>query len=122
MAVGDLLRSLFILLYFIYDTTLLLSLLQYYSLLACYSLFHSYIYTLVRHWVCLSVCVSVYSCSIETTFSLSNFKTKHIFGTLMALRKFEDQLGSRRRRTPKGRGKRSRRQLFREYFFIALIL
>ena len=36
-------------------------------------------------WVCLYVCSS----AIETTFHLSNFKTKHIFGTLMAQRKFK---------------------------------
>ena len=49
----------------------------------------------MRYWVCLSVC----SCAIETTFPLSNFKTKHIFGILVVLRKYEDHLG--RRRHPK---------------------
>ena len=32
--------------------------------------------------------LSVCSFAIETTFSLSNFKTKHIFGILMTLWKF----------------------------------
>ena len=31
---------------------------------------------------------TVFSSTIETIFPLSNFKTKHIFGILMALRKF----------------------------------
>ena len=44
--------------------------------------------------VCLSVCVD--SSAIETTFPLSNFKTKHIFGILMSLLKFQDHLGHRR--------------------------
>ena len=43
-------------------------------------------------WFCLSVCLSVclwfWSFAIETTFPLFNFKTKHIFGILMTLRKF----------------------------------
>ena len=47
-----------------------------------------YIYILMRYWVGLSIRLSVCSCAIETTFPLSNFKTKHIFGILMALRKF----------------------------------
>ena len=34
-----------------------------------------------------SVCHSVCPFAIETTFPLSNFKTKHIFGILMTLRK-----------------------------------
>ena len=38
-----------------------------------------------------SMCPSVCSFAIETTFPLSNFKTKHIFGTLMAMRKVEDR-------------------------------
>ena len=42
----------------------------------------AYIYILIPYWVALSVCLS----AIETTFPLSNFKTKHIFGILMALR------------------------------------
>ena len=33
------------------------------------------IYILIRYWVCLSVC----PCVIETTFPLSNFKSKHIY-------------------------------------------
>ena len=48
---------------------------------------HSYIYILIRYWVCQSVCLCVCSCAIETTFPLFNFKTKHIFGILMAQRK-----------------------------------
>ena len=51
----------------------------------------------MRYWVVLSVCLCVCSCAIETIFLLSNFKTKHIFGNLMALRKFEDHLGRRRK-------------------------
>ena len=35
-----------------------------------------------------SVILSVCSFAIETTFPLSNFKTKHTFGILMTLRKF----------------------------------
>ena len=38
----------------------------------------------IPYWVALSVC----QFAIETTFPLSNFKTKHIFGILMTLRKF----------------------------------
>ena len=38
--------------------------------------------------LCDSVCDSVCPFAIETTFPLSNFKTKHIFGILMTLRKF----------------------------------
>ena len=37
------------------------------------------------------------SSAIETTFPLFNFKTKHIFVILMALRKPQDHLGRRRR-------------------------
>ena len=37
---------------------------------------------------------SVCSSTIETTFPLSNFKTKHIFGILMALRKFLKPFGA----------------------------
>ena len=39
-------------------------------------------------WLSPFFCLSVCSCAIEITFPLSNFKTKHIFGILMALRKF----------------------------------
>ena len=39
---------------------------------------------LIRYWMALSLC----SLAIETTFPLSNFKTKHIFGILMARVKF----------------------------------
>jgi len=35
---------------------------------------------------CVTLCVCPFA--IETTFPLSNFKTKHIFGILMILRKF----------------------------------
>ena len=52
-----------------------------------------YYNTLLDGCVILSVC----SFAIETTFPLSNFKTKHILGILMALRKVEDHLGRRRR-------------------------
>ena len=43
-----------------------------------------YIYILIRYWMDLWFCPS----AIETIFPLSNFKTKHIFGILMAERKF----------------------------------
>ena len=52
-----------------------------------------YIYILIRYWVV----PCVFSCAIETTFLLSNFKTKHIFGILKALRKSRDHLGRHRR-------------------------
>ena len=45
------------------------------------------IYILIRYWVVLSVCLSICSFVIETTFPFSIFKTKHIFGILMTLRK-----------------------------------
>ena len=45
-----------------------------------------YIYIRIRYREVLSVRLSICSCSIETTFPVSNFKTKHIFGILMALR------------------------------------
>ena len=51
------------------------------------------IYILIGYWVCLWFC----SCAIESIFPLSNFKTKHIFGTLMPQRKMTDHLGHRRR-------------------------
>ena len=42
----------------------------------------------MRYWVGLPVCLSVrLFMSEETTFPLSNLKTKHIFGTRMALLK-----------------------------------
>ena len=50
-----------------------------------------YIYILIR--MVLSFC----SLAIETTFPLSNFKTEHIFGILVVLRKFEEHMGRRRR-------------------------
>ena len=43
-----------------------------------------HIYILICYWMALSLCPS----AIETTFPLSNFKTKHIFGILMTRRKF----------------------------------
>ena len=51
------------------------------------------IYIRIRYWVVLRVCSS----AIKTTFPLSNFRTKHIFGNLVALRKFYDHLGRRSR-------------------------
>ena len=36
----------------------------------------------MHYWMCLCGCVCL--CAIETTFPLSNFKTKHIFGTLVS--------------------------------------
>ena len=46
------------------------------------------IYILIRYWMVRSLCPSVCPFAIETTFPLSNFKTKHIFGILMTLRTF----------------------------------
>ena len=40
-------------------------------------------------WLGVSVILCVCLCAIETTFWLSNLKTKHTFGILMALRKAE---------------------------------
>ena len=40
------------------------------------------------------VSLSVSSPAIETYFPLSNFKTKHIFGILMALQKFLEAFGA----------------------------
>ena len=53
-----------------------------------------YTNTVLGGFVRLSVCLSVCSSAIETTFPLSNFKTKHIFGTLMILRQFLQQFGA----------------------------
>ena len=55
----------------------------------------SYLYT--NTVLDVSVILCVCSFAIETTFPLSNFQTKHIFGILMVLRKYEDYLGRRRR-------------------------
>ena len=52
-------------------------------------LFNLYTNALLDSSVRLSVC----SCAIQNTFPVSNFKTEHIFGILMALRKYEDHLG-----------------------------
>ena len=50
------------------------------------------IYIIIRYWMvpwfCDSFCLSVCPFAIETTFPLSNFITKHIFGIIMTLRKF----------------------------------
>ena len=64
---------------------------------------HRNIYILIRYWmlrpsvrlsVCPSVRLSVCSFAIETTFLLSNFKTKHIFGILMKRVKFLKPFGA----------------------------
>ena len=47
-----------------------------------------YTNTVLDGSVTLSVILSVCPFAIETTFPLSNFKTKHIFGILKTLRKF----------------------------------
>jgi len=84
----------------------------------------------------LDVRVILFLCSfaIETTFPLSNFKTKHIFGILMILRKYLKLWGAagsrnfgrpkffifyrrRRHRTPGGRENSRRRRAFRESFY-----
>ena len=49
---------------------------------------YQYYNTVLDVGLILSVCDSICSFAIETTFPLSNFKTKHIFGILMTLRKF----------------------------------
>ena len=89
----------------------------------------------------LSVCDSVCSFATETTFPLSNFKTKHIFRIHMTLRKFSKLTGAegaqnlrrawhrkfsflfcyrrRRLRFPGGRDKSRRRWVFREYIYIS---
>ena len=48
------------------------------------------IYIIIRYWMVGSLC----SFAIETTFPLSNFKTKHIFGILMARVKFLKPFGA----------------------------
>ena len=54
-----------------------------------------YIYnTVLDVGVILSEILSVCSFAIETTFMLSNFKTKHIFGILMAQRRFLKLFGA----------------------------
>jgi len=56
----------------------------------------TYLYynTLLDGYVILSVYLSVCSFAIETTFPLSNFKTKHIFGILMERVKFLKLFGA----------------------------
>ena len=44
---------------------------------------HAEIYILIRYWMALWFCLWFCSFAIETTFPLSGFKTKHIFGILM---------------------------------------
>ena len=81
------------------------------------------IYILIRYWMamrfCLTVCDSVCSSAIETSFPLFNFKTKQIFGIFMTLRKFFSVLpppnGRPGRRSPGGQEKSRRRQVFREF-------
>ena len=47
---------------------------------------------LIPYWVALWFYLCVCSFAIDTSFPLSYFKTKHIFGTLMAVRKLQDQI------------------------------
>ena len=63
----------------------------------CKSYFsHLYTNTVLGVSVRPSVCLSVCSCAIETTFPSSNFKTEHIFGILMTLQKIWDHMGRHR--------------------------
>ena len=50
--------------------------------------YYLYYNTVLDGCVILFAYLSVCSFAIETLFPLSNFKTKHIFGILMTLRKF----------------------------------
>ena len=55
-----------------------------------YFVYNLYSNTVLDDCVILSVCSS----AIETTFPLSNFKTEHIFGILIALRKLFKSFGA----------------------------
>ena len=59
--------------------------------MAIFSLKHLYANAVLDSSVNLCVC----SFATKITFPLSNFRTKHIFGILMVLRKYEDHLGGR---------------------------
>ena len=61
--------------------------------MAIFSLKNLYTNTVLDGSVILCVC----SFAIETNFPLSNLQTKHIFGILRVLRKYEDHSGHRRR-------------------------
>ena len=56
----------------------------------CFS--NIYIYIQIRYWVVLFVCLCVCPCTIETTFPLFNFKTKHIYGIHMSCGSDRDHL------------------------------
>ena len=60
--------------------------------MAIFSLKHLYTNTVLDGYVILCVCLF----AIETHFPLSNFQTKHIFGILMVLQKYENNLGRHR--------------------------
>ena len=60
-----------------------------------HSIHHRYLYTNTVQGGCVTLCVCPFA--IETTFPLSNFKTKHIFGILMERVTFLNHLGRRRR-------------------------
>ena len=66
---------------------------QHWKYLPFFSLKHLYTNTVLDGTVILCVC----SFAIETTFPFSSFQTKHIFGILMVLRKYEDHFGRLRR-------------------------
>ena len=57
---------------------------------------HLYTNTVLDRSVILSMILSVCPFAIETTFPLSNFKTKHIFGDLMERVMIVKPLGRRR--------------------------
>ena len=69
--------------------TMRLTLLTWYIFDFLYVIFYV-ICILIRRWMALWFC----SFGIETTFPLSNFKTKHIFGILMARVKFLKPFGT----------------------------
>ena len=61
--------------------------------MAIFSLKHLYTNTVLDGYVILCVCLF----AIETRFPLSTFQIKHIFGILMVLQKYENNLGRHRR-------------------------
>ena len=89
------------------------------------------IYILIRYWTVRSLRLSLCPFAIETTFPLSNLKTKHIFGILISLQKllklwgapiffspsFTDAEGGAKwpPGAPYRREKSRRRRVFREY-------
>ena len=97
----------------------------------CNSYVYLCIYIIIRYWMLAWFCLSVCSFAIETTFPLSNLKTKHIFGILISLQKllklwgapiffspsFTDAEGGAKwpPGAPYRREKSRRRRVFREY-------